>query len=149
MLSLRKKNKQRANGQKNKMPILRKQNYIQVKKPNNKSKSKIKMDKSEQEKIGKLQLLEQQLQQFALQRQQFQTQLFEIESALTESEKTEKAYKIVGNLMVVTDKETLKKELEQKKEIVHLRIKNIEKQEKRIQEDVKKLQEDILGKMKK
>ncbi|MBN1644848.1 prefoldin subunit [Candidatus Woesearchaeota archaeon] len=107
------------------------------------------MDKTSQEKIGKLQLFEQQLQQFALQKQQFQTQLFEIESAITESEKTEKAYKIVGNLMILSDKKTLKKELEQKKEIINLRIKNIEKQEKNIQENAKKLQEEILGKLKK
>ena len=43
---------------------------------------------------------------------QFQTQLFEIESAITESSQTTKAYKIVGNIMIATDKEALKKELE-------------------------------------
>lgn len=106
------------------------------------------MDANSQEKIGRLQLFEQQLQQFSMQKQQFQTQLFEIESALAESEKTEHAYKIVGNLMVAADKKTLKTELEQKKEIVNLRITNIEKQEKKIQEDAKKLQEEVLGGMK-
>ena len=107
------------------------------------------MDKTTQEKIGKLQLMEQQLQQFAMQKQQFQTQLFETESAITESGSTTKAYKIVGNIMIATEKEELKKELTQKKEIIELRIKNIEKQENKIKEEAKTIQEEVLGKMKK
>lgn len=106
------------------------------------------MDKTTQEKIGKLQLMEQQLQQFAMQKQQFQTQLFEIESAITESSQTTKAYKIVGNIMIAADKEELKKELTQKKEIVALRIKTIEKQENKIKDEAKSIQEQVMGQMK-
>jgi prefoldin beta subunit len=106
------------------------------------------MDKTTQEKIGKLQLMEQQLQQFALQKQQFQTQLFEIESAITESAQTTKAYKIVGNIMIAADKEELKKELTQKKDIASLRIKTIEKQENKIKDEAKSIQEEVMGQMK-
>lgn len=106
------------------------------------------MDKTTQEKIGKLQLMEQQLQQFAMQKQQFQTQLFEIESAITESAQTTKAYKIVGNIMIAADKEELKKELTQKKDIVSLRIKTIEKQENKIKDEAKSIQEQVMGQMK-
>jgi len=102
-----------------------------------------------QESIGRLQLLEQNAQAFAMQKQQFQNQLFELESALKELETTSTAYKIVGNIMVATKKEDLTKELQQKKEIIELRIKNIEKQEGQIKDKAKKLQEEVLGSLKK
>ena len=51
---------------------------------------------------------------------------------LKELEKSNTAYKIVGNIMVSSDKEELLKELNSKKEVVELRIKTLEKQEKQI-----------------
>jgi len=102
-------------------------------------------DKETTEKIGRLQMMEQNLQAMMMQKQQFQSQLFELESALKEIEKTDKAYKIVGNIMVSAAKEDLKKDLGQKKEIVELRLATIEKQEKQFKDKAKKLQEDIMG----
>ena len=93
--------------------------------------------------------MEQNLQQFILQKQQFQTQLIEITSALEELEKTDQAYKIVGNIMVLTKKDKLKKELESKKEMLDLRIKTIEKQEKVIKEKMQKMQAEVMEKLKK
>ena len=60
------------------------------------------MDVSQEteQKISQLQMFEQSLQGFLGQKQQFQMQLVEVESALGELENTEKAYKIVGNIMV-------------------------------------------------
>ncbi len=101
------------------------------------------------ENLHKLQLMEQSLQQFLLQKQTFQAQLMEIESALNELSKTDKAYKIVGNIMVSSNKDELKKDLESKKEIISLRIKNLEKQEEKIKENASKLQEEIIKGMKK
>lgn len=106
-------------------------------------------EKDLQEKIGKLQLFEQNLQQFSLQKQQFQTQLVELESALKELETTKKAYKIVGNIMVSSDKTALEKELKDKKEMVEIRINSIEKQESQIREKANALKEDVLGNLKK
>ncbi len=105
--------------------------------------------KEAQENIGRLQLMEQQAQTLVMQRQQFQSQLFELENALKELEGTDTAYKIIGNIMVSSKKEGLEKELKQKKEIIELRVKNIENEEKRVKEKAKKLQEEVLSALKK
>lgn len=107
------------------------------------------MSDDTQQKIGQLQLMEQNLQQFLLQKQQFQTQLIELNSALGELDKTEEAYKIVGNIMVLTKKDELKKDLESKKEVLDLRIKSIEKQEKVIKEKTQKMQAEVMESLKK
>ena len=106
------------------------------------------MDKETQEGIQQLQLLEQNLQNFLMQKQQFQAQLIEIDSALEELKDNKEAYKIIGNIMVKTSKEELEKDLKNKKEMIELRIKTLEKQEDKIQERSKKIQEDVLKKMK-
>ena len=101
------------------------------------------------EKIARLQMLEQNMQTLLMQKQQYQSQLFELESALTEIEKSQTAYKIVGGIMVSSTKEELKKELGQKKEIVELRLGSIDKQEKQFREKAKVLQEELIGSLKK
>ncbi|MBW2997237.1 prefoldin subunit beta [Candidatus Woesearchaeota archaeon] len=100
-----------------------------------------------QEKINKLSMMEHSLQSFLGQKQTFQAQLMEIESALTELDKTDKAYKIVGNVMVASDKEELKKDLQQKKETAELRIKTIEKQEEKMREKTAELQSEVMKEM--
>ncbi len=103
-----------------------------------------------EEKIGQLQLMEQNLQNFIMQKQNFQTQLFEVENALKELEKSDdKVYKIVGTVMIASKKEDLIKELEEKKSVLDLRIKTLEKQEQNIKERVTKTQEEIMSKLKK
>ena len=47
------------------------------------------MEKTTEEKIAQLQMIEQGMQNFLLQKQQFQAQIIEIESALKELEKSE------------------------------------------------------------
>ena len=86
-------------------------------------------EEENQQKIQKLQLLEQNLQNFSMQKQQFQSQMIEVDSAFKELENANEAYKIVGNIMISSDKEKLKEELKDKKERLELRIKTIEKQE--------------------
>ena len=100
--------------------------------------------KDVQEKINKLSMMEQSLQSFLGQKQAFQSQLVEIESALEELKKTDKAYKIVGNVMIASDKEELKKDLEQKKEMTMLRIKTIDKQEAKMREKTSELQSEVM-----
>ncbi len=102
-----------------------------------------------QEQINKIQLLEQNVQAIAAQKQQTQTQLFEIESALKELDGSKESYKILANIMIKTSQDQLKKELNEKKEIIDLRMKTLEKQEKQIKEQIKTLQEEIVKKTKK
>lgn len=107
------------------------------------------LPKETEQKIAQLQLYEQSLQNILMQKQQFQSQSVEIESALKELESTKEAYKIVGNIMVSTKKEDLKKDLNSKKETTTLRIKTLEKQEDQIREKAKKLQEEVSKKINK
>src|SRR4030042_6531183 len=106
------------------------------------------MNQETEHKIQQLTLLEQNLQNLTMQKQSFQIQLLEIESALKELEKTQEAYKIVANIMVKGNKEQLKKELNEKKETLELRISTIEKQEKKLRQKASALQEEVLGKIK-
>lgn len=105
------------------------------------------MKKEVQEKIGKLQNIEQNMQQFMMQKQQLQGQAVELESALKELEQSPEAYKIIGNIMVKTSKEDLKKNLEEKKELVDLRLATIEKQENKIKSEAEELRKDIMENM--
>ncbi len=102
-----------------------------------------------EQKISQLQMFEQGLQSFLQQKQQFQGQMMEIESALEELTGAKEAYKIVGNIMVKTDKDELQKDLGSKKEMLEIRIRAIEKQESQLKEKAKKLQEEVLQQLKK
>ena len=107
------------------------------------------MDKELQEKIAKLQALEQSMQQYVMKRQQFAQKLMEVSSALKEIENAPEMYKIVGNIMVKTDKETLSKELSERKEMADLRIKTLEKQESKVSEKVEELKTEVMKELKK
>jgi prefoldin beta subunit len=95
------------------------------------------------QRVEKLTLLDQNLQQLLSQKQQFQSQLFEVENALKELESTEKAYKIVGNIMVSTKKEDLVGDLAEKKELLNLRVLSIEKQEKDLKAQADDLRKEV------
>jgi len=103
------------------------------------------MNKETEKKIQQLQLFEQNLNNIIMQKQTFQMQLMENDNALNELEKTKKdAYKIVGTIMVSSNKEDLKKELNEQKEILDLRIKSLEKQEKNFKEKAEDIQKEVM-----
>ncbi|MBS3165762.1 prefoldin subunit beta [Candidatus Woesearchaeota archaeon] len=99
-------------------------------------------------KINQLQLLQQNLQQVVNQKQQFQSQMIELDSALQELETTDKAYKIVGKIMVASPKNKLVQELNEKKEVVEVRINNFEKQELKLKESLEKAQAEVMKEFK-
>ncbi len=105
--------------------------------------------KETEQQIMQLQMLEQNLTNLTVQKQQFQNQLIEIDSALKELKGAKKAYKIVGNIMISSNQEDLEKDLNQKKEIIDLRIKNFEKQEKLLKEKASELQKEVMNQIKK
>ncbi len=105
--------------------------------------------KETENKIAQLQMLEQNIQNFLVQKQTFQAQLIEVDNALEELEKTKgNSYKIVGAVMIAAEKEDLKKDLNEKREIVNLRINSIEKQENQLKDKALKLQSEVLNKIK-
>lgn len=99
--------------------------------------------------ITQLQLLQQNLQNILIQKQQFQKQLVEINSALQETKSSKITYKILGNIMVATNKDELQKELTEKKELLDLRLKNFEKQEINLKEKTEELQKKVMAGMQK
>jgi len=106
------------------------------------------VNKETESKIAQLQMLEQNIQNFLMQKQTFQTQLIEVDNALEELDKTTgNTYKIVGGIMIATDKETLNMELQGRKEVLGLRIKNIEKQETKIKERAQEIQKEVMNKL--
>lgn len=106
------------------------------------------MTESSEEKIQQLQALEQNMQNFLMQRQQFQMQLVEVDSALDEIKNKDSVYRIIGNIMVSSNKEDVKNELEEKKKLLEIRVSNLEKQEQRLKEKANKLREGILHSLK-
>ena len=106
------------------------------------------MNKEIQEKINQLSLIDQSMQQYAMQKQQFAAQLNEIDSAEKELENSNSQFKIIGNIMVSMDKEKLKKDLTEKKEILSLRVESFEKQEDKLREKAQALQNEVLASMK-
>ena len=102
--------------------------------------------KEQEEKLNKLQLLEQSRQTINVQKQNFQIKLMETESAIKELNKTQEAYKIVGNVMLKKEPKELLKELEDEKEKLGLRIKSLDKQEETIRDKMKRLQDEIMNK---
>lgn len=96
-------------------------------------------------KINQLQLLQQNLQAVSAQKQQYENQLVEIESALTELSTTEKAYKIVGKLMLAAPKEKIAAELQEKKETTELRLRNFTKQEERLRQGLEEVQQQVMA----
>lgn len=100
-----------------------------------------------QSKINDLQLFEQNLQNISTQKQQFQSQLFEIDSALSEIKSSTDSYKIIGNVMVKTDSKKLSIDLNEKKEMMSVRIKTLEKQEKTLSEKAIQLQKEVMAEM--
>lgn len=107
------------------------------------------MPEAVQEKIRQLQMKEQELRQLQMQKQTFQMQLMEAESALQELKETTEAYKIIGNVMILTKKDALETDLSEKKETAELRISSIEKLEAKTREKAEALQKDVIASMNK
>ena len=104
----------------------------------------------ENQKIQEMQMLEQNLQNLLLQKQAFQMELSETESALEAIENSgDEVFKIIGQLMIKTEKSKIKEELENKKKILELRTKTIGTQETSLTEELGKLRDEVMKTMKK
>ena len=136
------------------MPILRLEDISKAKKACCENQGRIKMkEKIDEETAGKLQemaILEQSIQNLSLQKQSLQFEISETLSALEELKKSgdKEAFKIVGQIMVKSKKETLEKELNEKKDMVELRANSIEKQEHSLRERLLSMREEVMKKLK-
>jgi len=107
------------------------------------------VDPETERSIKELQALEQNLQTVLMQKQAFQLELSEAENAISELGKSsEEVYKIVGNIMVKYSKDALQKDLKQKKDLLSLRLKSLDSQEKNLAQNAEDIRVKVLSKIK-
>lgn len=101
---------------------------------------------SVQERVARLQQLQQTLSVLIAEKQRLQAELEEINMAIEELNKSGDnavVYKSVGPVMVQTSKERLLSELNEKRELDETRIKVLEKQEGRTRAQMEGLQKEL------
>jgi prefoldin beta subunit len=99
-----------------------------------------------QERLLRLQQLQETLQSVLAQKQQLDLDLLDIDRALSELEKTPEEtiiYKSIGSLLIKTDKAKVTSELAERKELTSMRISVLTKQEERLRSQIKELQERL------
>ena len=98
------------------------------------------------EQISRLQQLQQNLQAIMMQKQQIELEIVETERALEELNKITKSdsiYKAAGPLLIKSEKDTIEKELGEKKELANTRVMVLGKQESRVKENLKEVENKI------
>ena len=96
-------------------------------------------------KIQELQILEQSLQNILMQKQAFQMEVSETDSALKEIEKAgDEVFKVIGQLMIKSDKKKMQDELAEKKKLLDMRVKTLEKQESALSGKLEEVREDVM-----
>ncbi len=99
-----------------------------------------------QEQLLRLQQLQQTLQAVASQKQQLEIEASETDKALTELDKLTDdvaVYKSVGNLLLKSDRQSLLKDLKERKELLGTRVTVLGRQEERTKERLKEMQEKL------
>ncbi len=106
------------------------------------------LDEETQREIQEIQILEQNFQQIIMQKQAFQYESNETETALEEVKKSDgDVFRIVGQVVIKSTKEKIEKDLSHKKELIDLRLKNIEAQEQEFSKRIEQLREKIMKKI--
>lgn len=107
----------------------------------------MKIDKETEEKVREMQILEQNLQGLLMQKQAFQLELNETINA-NEALQSSKGdvYRIVGQIMLKSEKKEMEKDIDEKKHLLELRIKSIEKQETELRASLERLRNFIIEK---
>ena len=98
-----------------------------------------------QQKIQDFQEAQQQARILMSQKYQIEIQLKETKNAIDELEKAgnTEVHKVVGQILIKSDKNAVLSDLKEKAETLELRMKTFEKQEKKIMERAKGLQEEL------
>ena len=106
------------------------------------------MDQETQQKIQELQGMEQNLNNLVMQKQAFQMELTETENALSEISKSkDDVFKLVGNIMIKADKKKTEDDLTKKKDLLSLRLKSIDSEEKDLTDNAEALKKEVMAKI--
>ena len=105
----------------------------------------VEIQKDAQQLLGQAQLYQQQMQGIMGQKEVLNMQLTEIDKALEALEETKEkeVFKISGPVLIKTGKVEVKKELNEKKTAISLRIKSLEKGETRLKSQLEELREKL------
>ena len=98
------------------------------------------------EQVSRLQQLQQNLQAIMMQKQQVEIETVEVGRALDELNKIspeDAVYKTAGPLLIRADKDSVSKELEEKKELSNTRLMVLTKQETRVKDNLKEVEAKI------
>jgi len=99
-----------------------------------------------QEKVEKLQRVQQQAQQVAIQKQQAEQQLAEAENALDalgDVDEDAAVYHRVGELMIQTEYAEAEEDLDERIDSLEIRVQTLDKQEGRVRDQFESLQEEL------
>ena len=99
-----------------------------------------------QQRLLRLQQVQQTLQGIIAQKQQLEMQLSEVEQATGELEKLDETaviYKSIGALLIKSEKDKVTTELTERKELLTMRVGVLSKQEERLRTQVKDLQDKL------
>ena len=107
------------------------------------------LDQETQQKIQELQMMEQGFQQLLMQKNAFSMEQNETDFIITEVEKTKgEVSRIIGNQVVIkTTKEEILADMKKKKELIHTRMKTIDKQEKEFSTKIEAVREEVMKKI--
>jgi len=100
-----------------------------------------------QQKLMEFQEAQQQARMVLTQKYQIELQLKETEAALDELEKAGKTevHKVIGQILIKSDKETVSKDLKEKADTLSVRLKSLDSQEKKLTDQLKSLQDRLQG----
>jgi prefoldin beta subunit len=107
---------------------------------------KISLSPEAQQTLLQIQTFQQQLQNTLIQKETLNLQKLEIEKALEELEKIDEkkdVFKVVGPILVKSDKKDVEKDLKEKLETINLRLKTLDKHEEKLKEKIKEKQEKL------
>jgi|APSaa5957512622_1039677.scaffolds.fasta_scaffold00920_19 prefoldin beta subunit len=98
-----------------------------------------------QEKLQEMQFLEQNLQSLMMQKQAFQMELSETKAALKELDNSgDDVFKLVGQLMLKTDKKKMKEELITKEKLLEKRTDTLQTQEVPLMKKLDDLRQELM-----
>ena len=107
------------------------------------------LDEETQRQIQELQMMEQGFQQLMMQKNAFSMESNETELIIKEVEKTEgEVSRIIGGQVIVkSTKEAILEDIKKKKELITIRMKTINEQEKEFAEKMDSLREEVMKKI--
>ncbi len=103
------------------------------------------LPKEAQDLLMKVQMQNQELQEIIMQKQNQGMQKMEIEEALKEIKDKTEIYKEVGGILVKTDKDKIQEELDEEKEMLVVREKQVNTKEEKLKSEMEENQKKLMG----